>query len=70
MKVTARNIIPGTIEAIEIGQVEAEIIVKIAPGVEMTSIITKKSCENFKLEKGKKVYVVVKASEVMIGMDH
>lgn len=69
MKITARNIIPGTVESIETGQVEAEVVVKVAPGVEMTAVITKKSCENFKLEKGKKVYVVVKASEVMIGMD-
>jgi molybdopterin-binding protein len=35
----------------------------------MASIITKKSCENLGLEIGKEVYIVVKASNVMIGTD-
>jgi molybdopterin-binding protein len=69
MKTSARNVLKGTIKAIEIGAVNVEVAVEVAPGLEMTSIITKKSCENLGLEVGKEVYVIVKASNVMIGTE-
>jgi molybdopterin-binding protein len=69
MKISARNVIRGTIKAIEIGPVNAEVIIEVAPSLEMTSIITKNSCESLGLEKGKEVYAVVKASNVMIGTE-
>ena len=69
MKLSARNVIKGTIKAIEIGAVNAEVTVEIAPGLEMTSIITKRSCENLRLEVGKEAYAIVKASNVMIGTE-
>ena len=69
MEISARNVLKGTIKAIEIGAVNVEVAVEVAPGLEMTSIITKKSCENLGLEVGKEVYVIVKASNVMIGTE-
>ena len=69
MKLSARNIFKGTITAIEIGAVNVEVTVEVAPGLEMTSIITKKSCEKLGLGEGKEVYAVVKASNVMIGTE-
>jgi molybdopterin-binding protein len=69
MKISARNVLKGTIKAIEIGVVNAEVTIEVAPSLVMTSIITKNSCENLGLEKGKEVYAVVKASNVMIGTD-
>lgn len=69
MKLSARNILKGTITAVEIGAVNVEVTVEVAPGLEMTSIITKKSCENLGLVAGKEVYAVVKASSVMIGTE-
>ncbi len=69
MKISARNVLKGTIKAIEIGAVNVEVAVEVTPGLEMTSIITKKSCENLGLEVGKEVYVIVKASNVMIGTE-
>ncbi|MBN2178714.1 MAG: TOBE domain-containing protein [Deltaproteobacteria bacterium] len=69
MKISARNVIKGTIKAIEIGPVNAEVIIEVAPSLEMTSIITKNSCEKLGLAKGKEVYAVVKASNVMIGTE-
>jgi molybdopterin-binding protein len=41
----------------------------VASGLEMSSIITKRSSENLGLEVGKEVYVVIKASNVIIGVD-
>ena len=69
MKLSARNVIKGVIKTIEIGAVNVEVIVEIAPGLEMTSIITKGSYEKLSLAVGKEVYTIVKASNVMIGTD-
>jgi molybdate transport system regulatory protein len=69
MKLSARNVIPGTIKDIEVGAVNAEVSVEVAPDLVMTSIITKGSYKNLELEVGKQVHVVVKASNVMIGAE-
>ncbi len=69
MKLSARNVLKGTVKALEMGAVNVEVDVEVAPGVEMTSIITKKSCESLGLKVGKEVLVVVKASNVMIGTE-
>ena len=69
MKISARNVLKGTVKAINIGAVNVEVAVEIAPGLEMTSIITKKSCEHLGLKIGGEAYVIVKASNVMIGTE-
>jgi molybdopterin-binding protein len=69
MKLSARNVLKGTVKSIRMGAVNAEVAVEIAPGLEMTSIITKKSCENLGLVVGKEAYIIVKASNVMIGVE-
>jgi len=69
MKLSARNVIKGTVKKVEMGAVNADVTVEIAPGVEMSSIITKKSCESLELKTGKKVYLIIKASSVIIGAD-
>ncbi|MBN1979798.1 MAG: TOBE domain-containing protein [Anaerolineae bacterium] len=69
MKLSARNVIKGTIKSIDIGAVNVDVEVEIAPGLEMSSVITKKSCERLGLEIGKEVYLVVKASNVIIATE-
>jgi molybdopterin-binding protein len=69
MKLSARNVLKGTIKTIEIGAVNVEVVVEVAPGLEIASIITKKSYEDLGLAVGKEAYVVIKASHVMIGME-
>lgn len=69
MKLSARNVIEGKVKSVTVGAVNVEVIVEVAPGVEMASIITKNSCESLGLEAGKSVYAIVKASSVMIGTD-
>ena len=69
MKLSARNTLKGTIKSVEIGAVNAEVVVEVAPGVDVTAIITKKSCENLGLADGKPAYVVIKASNVMLATD-
>ncbi len=69
MNVSARNLIPGKIKAINIGMVNAEVVVEAAPGVEIVSVITKESVERMGLKEGSEVKAMVKATSVMIVTD-
>lgn len=69
MQISARNALKGTVKAIEVGAVNTEVVVEVAPGVEITAIITKASAENLGLTVGKEAYVVIKSSDVMIAID-
>lgn len=69
MKLSARNALKGTVKEIDVGAVNVDVVVEVAPGLEISSIITKKSCERLGLEVGKEVYAVIKASNVMIGTE-
>jgi len=69
MKISARNILKGKVKQIKAGAVNTEVILELPGGAEIVSIITKESAQNLKLAKGKTVYAIIKASNVMIGVD-
>lgn len=69
MKLSARNVIKGRVKTVTPGAVNVEVVIEIAPGVEVVSIITKASAESLGLAPGKEAYAVVKASSVMIAVD-
>ena len=69
MRLSARNILKGKIKQIKTGAVNSEILLELANGVEVVSIITKESAENLQLAVGKDAYAVIKASNVMIAVD-
>jgi molybdopterin-binding protein len=69
MKLSARNVIKGRVVAVTPGAVNVEVVLEIAPGVQVVSIITKNSAESLGLAVGKEAYAVVKASSVMIAVD-
>jgi len=69
MKISARNQIHGTVKSIRKGPVSTEVIITIAGGNEIVSSITTTSAESLKLKEGMKVFAIVKASEVMVGVD-
>jgi molybdopterin-binding protein len=69
MKISARNVLAATVKAVTPGAVDTEVIVELAPGIEIVSIITKKSAETLGLKPGGKTYAIIKASNVMIGID-
>ncbi len=69
MKISARNMLEGTIENVELGAVMASIKIEVeAPG-HVTALITKESAEKLGLKKGDKVTAIIKATEVMVGKD-
>ena len=69
MKISARNVLKGKIKSVKHGSVNSEITIGLAGGAEIVSIITKKSAQNIGLSRGKAVYAVIKATNVMIATD-
>ncbi|HEY9657422.1 MAG TPA: molybdopterin-binding protein [Allocoleopsis sp.] len=69
MEISARNALKGTVKQVVPGSVNTEILIEVAPGVEVTAIITKSSAEKLNLAEGKTAYAVVKASDVMVAVD-
>jgi molybdopterin-binding protein len=69
MKISARNVLKGKVKQVTPGAVNNEIIVELAGGAEVVSIITKSSSERLDLKPGKDVYAIIKASNVIIGTD-
>jgi molybdate transport system regulatory protein len=70
MKISARNSFSGTVTAVKVGPVSAEITVNIAPGIDVVSVISASSAQSLGLAVGKPAFAVIKASSVMIGVDH
>jgi molybdate transport system regulatory protein len=70
MKISARNSFPGKVTAVKLGPVSAEVTVNIAPGIDVVSVISASSAQSLGLAVGKPAIAVIKASSVMIGVDH
>ncbi len=69
MKISARNVLKGKVVKVTAGAVNAEIVIELAGGDQIISMITKESAEKLGLDKGKAVYAVIKASNVMVAID-
>jgi molybdopterin-binding protein len=70
MKLSARNVLKGKIAKISKGAVNAEVSIRLRGGDEIVSIITMASVKSLKLKQGGDAYAVIKASNVMVGVDH
>lgn len=68
MKLSARNILKGTIVAVNKGAVNSTVEVDIG-GKIVTSSITNAAVDELGLKKGLSAYAVIKASDVMIAID-
>ncbi len=70
MKISARNTFRGKITQVKLGPISAEITLNIAPGIDVVSVISAASAESLGLAVGKQAFAVIKASSVMVGVDH
>jgi molybdopterin-binding protein len=68
MRISARNQIHGTILEVTKGATTSHVRVDIG-GQTVTSSITNESVDELGLKAGVKAIVVIKASDVMIGVD-
>ncbi len=68
MRISARNQIKGTVKEVKKGATTAHVLVDIG-GTVITSSITNESVDALGIKVGSSVYAVVKASDVMIGVD-
>jgi molybdopterin-binding protein len=69
MKISARNVLRGTVTQIIEGAVNCEVTVRLAAGVEIVSIITKASAQQLGLKEGEDASAVIKASNVIIAVE-
>lgn len=69
MKLSARNVFDGTVTQIKKGAVSAQVKIDIGGGHEFTSTVTVEALEALGLDIGKPVKAIVKASEVILGVD-
>jgi molybdopterin-binding protein len=65
---SARNQFQGTIQAVKLGNVMAEVVVKVG-SLEIVSAITRGSAEHLNLKVGDTVTAVIKSTEVLIAKD-
>jgi molybdopterin-binding protein len=68
MNISARNVFRGKIVDVTKGATTAHVKIDVG-GFVVTSSITNAAVDELKLAAGKEAYAVVKASDVMIGID-
>ncbi len=69
MKLSARNVLKGTVVEVITGATTAHVRLDVG-GQIVTASITNESAEALGLKSGEEAYAVIKASDVMIGVDH
>jgi molybdate transport system regulatory protein len=69
MKTSARNQFAGTVSAIDIGPVSAEVIIALKSGDSITATLTSTAARRLKLKKGKEALALIKASAVVLVSD-
>ncbi|NJD59061.1 MAG: transporter [Anaerolineales bacterium] len=69
MKISARNILKGKVVKIIRGAVNSEVVIELPGGPQLISIITNSSVDTLGLKEGKEAYAIIKASNVMVGVD-
>jgi molybdopterin-binding protein len=67
MKLSARNMLPGKVVAVNKGATTAHVKVELASGVNVLSSITNEAVDELALKIGDSVSAVIKSSDVMIG---
>ena len=70
MKISARNQFKGKVVDIQEGAVNGIVKIDIGGGNVMSATISMNAIKELGLEVGKEAYAIVKATSVMVGIDH
>lgn len=68
MKVSARNQLVGKVVDIIEGAVNSEVILSLAHGEKLATIITKESCDSLKIKKEGEAIAIIKAPWVVLAL--
>lgn len=66
MKISARNVFDGTVEAVKLGAVNSEVDVALPGGGKIVATVTNDSVKELGLAAGKPVVAIIKASSVIV----
>jgi molybdopterin-binding protein len=67
MRVSARNQLPGTVQAITHGEATANVVLDVA-GMRVVAAITVEAVRDLGITEGSEVTAIIKASDVMLGV--
>ena len=67
MKLSARNVLPGTVTAVTKGQTTAHVRIELKGGAVVTASITNEAVDELALKVGDEASAIVKASDVIVG---
>jgi molybdopterin-binding protein len=67
-KISARNVLEGTVKEIKAGATTSHVLIDVK-GNTITAAITNESVDDLDLQVGKKIYAVIKSSDVMVAVD-
>jgi molybdopterin-binding protein len=67
MKLSARNMLEGTVAEIESGAVNCVVKVDLGGGKMISSMITMDACKDMDLKVGDDVWAIIKSSNVILG---
>ena len=68
-RLSTRNVMPGTVDAVREGAVNSEIILKLDGGTLLAAIVTNVSVRSLKLEVGEEAFAAFKASHVIVAVE-
>lgn len=69
MKLSARNVLPGTVIEIVAGAVTSHVHLDLGGGCIVTAAITNEAVAELDLKVGARASAVIRASDVMVGID-
>jgi molybdopterin-binding protein len=67
MKLSARNMLKGTVAEVESGAVNCVVKVDLGSGQVISSMITMDACKDMDLKVGDEVWAIIKSSNVILG---
>ena len=69
LKVSARNVLAGTVGKIVKGAVNSEVTLSLSGGTPLVAVVTNAAVTNLALKTGGSAYAIVKATSVIVGRD-
>lgn len=69
MKLSARNVMAGTVVAVTKGATTAHVKIEVSSGFVVTASITNDAVDSLGLSVGKKAFAIVKATDVLVGVE-